>query len=325
MNLGEFGFIEDLHKQFAINNPNEIGIGDDCAVFPKDDKNSYLVSSDLLCEDVHFSFNYTTWEDLGWKSIAVNLSDIAAMGAKAKYILISLAIPKNYFQSKGLNEFYKGVETICNKYNVSLMGGDTSASLKQLFISITVIGISKSNKILFRSGAKPGDFIYTTGYLGDSSYGLNLLINETENKNKDYFLNKHLKPIPRLIEMDYLKKTFNISSAIDLSDGLANDLHHIIKQSKVGADILWEQIPISEELKLNTKQSEIDYFTFRGGEDYEILFTSADKIPDTALKDFRTQLSCIGTINSNLGIVNLNQDNQHIQLKPEGFDHFRKE
>ncbi len=318
----EFQFIREIKKQFSFTG-SEIGIGDDCAVIPFSDNESYLVTSDALVEDVHFSLDTTSFEDLGWKALAVNLSDLAAMGATPKYFFISIAVPKAV-SHKNLKCFYNGIKDISSEFSVTLLGGDTTASKKRLFISITAIGIGQNDKILLRQGAKAGDKIYVTGTLGDSSAGLFLLTNQFAEQGDHPMIQKHLRPIPRLREMVYLNTHYKIHSAIDLSDGLSGDLDHILSESDVGASILWDSLPLSVELLQWEDKHQVEGFVLHGGEDYEVLFTSPEHIDtDALLRDHNIMLSNIGEITKPKGLQ-LTKDGSQVLVSPSNYDHFKE-
>ena len=244
MYKNEFDFIENIKNQFLFyKDPGCIGIGDDCAVLPFNEEQFYLVSTDVLVENVHFVLNNNfSFEFLGWKSVAVNLSDVVAMGGVPKYIWIGIAFPRSYSKAL-LVDFYKGVEQVVEKYHISLLGGDTAASLSGLFISVMVVGIVDKKHLLLRSQAKQGDSIYVTGTLGDSALACALILNNK--KVPAALLKKHMRPEPRVEAMNYLRLRYTLHSGIDLSDGLSGDLAHIAKSSKVNAKILWNRLPLS--------------------------------------------------------------------------------
>lgn len=330
MKSSESQFIKQIRQMFHNNSNTEKGIGDDCAVIPFSDKEVYLITTDALVEEVHFTLKTTSFKTLGRKSIAVNLSDIAAMGGNPKYIFISISIPKNVSEYD-IIDFYDGVKEISSEYNISLLGGDTTSSLNHMFISVTAIGVCKSDKILYRSGAQPGNFIYVTGTLGDSSVGLSLLSVEhhsistsSDSIIRQRLIEKHLLPTPRVKEMNYLNSHYKIHSAIDISDGLSTDLSHIIGESNVGAEIEWNKIPISKELKKTIQKENIESHVLHGGEEYEILFTSPDNINvNEFYKRTNTRLSRVGKITTSQDVYLL-RDSERKLLLPQGFDHFMK-
>ncbi|MDH4129931.1 MAG: thiamine-phosphate kinase [Spirochaetota bacterium] len=324
MEHSEFQFIEQIRDRFKFNSFAERGIGDDCAVIPFSAQESYIITTDNLVENIHFTLKTTSFKSLGWKSIAVNFSDIASMGGIPKYIFISIAIPKK-ISAHNIYYFYDGVEQIIKQYGVKLLGGDTTGSIKHLFISITAIGIAKTNKILYRSGAKENDYVYVTGSLGDSSVGLSLINKNstTEDINKKILIDKHLSPKPRVNEMIYLNAKYTIHSSIDISDGLSSDLSHILNESKVGAEIEWNKIPVSNELNNVVSKGNIEDYVLNGGEDYEILFTSPVKVnTEEFQKEMNCPLSRIGKITTSDGLILL-KDNSKKLITPKGFNHFK--
>ncbi len=272
----EFTLIEKIKKDFNFNKENIIGIGDDCA-FLKGENKDLLLTTDTLVENKHFIFEKTNFFLLGRKSLAVNISDIAAMGGKPLYFLLTLGIPA-YMEDIFLENFLHGLKEISKEYN-----GDCVAS-DNLFVSITLIGKTIKKPIL-RSGAKIGDYIYVTGKIGDSFYGLSILLEEKELSLRDesYFVNRHLNPIPRTETMINLINKYIINSAIDISDGMLGDLIHIAEESCCGFELFLDKIPLSKtKIGDSLKNRELDYIlkAISGGEDYEIIFTSPNLITD---------------------------------------------
>lgn len=323
MNISEFQFIDKI-KDYFPSPESTLGIGDDCAVIPYSDEEFYLVTTDALIEDVHFSLSAISYKALGWKSVAVNLSDIAAMGGITKYLFISIAIPKKT-NSDEIFSFYEGVKEIVSEYQVFLLGGDTTSSKDRLCISITAIGTCFKDKILLRTGAKPGDYIYVTGTLGDSSAGLLLSQSpkQSYSQSEEYLMNRHFHPTPRLKEINYLVNHYQLNSAIDISDGLSSDLNHILQGSQLGAKVNWTAIPKSKELQSVLKGKPLEEAVLNGGEDYEILFSSPDIIDlDLFFKETGTILSQIGFIHNEKGI-GLTKEGFVEKLEPLGYDHFK--
>ncbi len=324
MKSGEFQFIEHIRRNFSYPSQLIKGIGDDCAVFPKSDKESYLVTTDALVENIHFSQNTISYKSLGWKSIAVNLSDISAMGGNPEYIVISIAIPKN-IQDEDINQFYEGIKEITSKYDVKLIGGDTTASKNDLFISITAIGTISSNKILYRNSAKPEDHLYITGYIGESSAGLYCLQNQVtiDKTIQQKLMDKHLHPIPRINEIQYLQAKYHINSAIDTSDGLSGDLTHILEESNVGAIIYWDKLPISNELKKLEEIVDIENYILHGGEDYELIISTPDDINiEKFYTEFKIPITRIGEVTKEKCLI-LNKDDNDTPFYPKSYDHFK--
>ena len=328
--IGEFGFIESIKKECVTSLKDIIkGIGDDCAVFGPYSGRVLLFTTDMLVEDTHFLKAKITPYQLGWKTIAVNLSDIAAMGGRPLFLLISLAIPAE-MNVELIQDFYKGMKDICEHYEVNILGGDTVASPDKLVISVSLIGDAKENEVLYRSGARPGDRIYVTGNVGDSSAGLKILKNEISPPKSiaSHFIKIHNEPKP-LIKTGRIIAASRLASAmIDLSDGLLSDLGHICKESRVGAMLFKKKIPISSELKLlasRVKLNPID-LAFSGGEDYLLLLT----VPEAKIKDFEilykdkgsSPLYLIGEIREEKGVRMVNDDGSIEGIRIRGFNHF---
>jgi thiamine-monophosphate kinase len=284
--LGEFGLIRHLTEKIKLKNDSTLkGIGDDAAVLSYKDK-EVLVTTDLLLEGIHFDLTYVPLKHLGYKSAIVNFSDIYAMNGQPKQITISLGISKR-FSIENLEDFYEGLSLACQIYGVDLVGGDTSASLTGLCISITCIGEAPKDKIVYRNNAKDTDLIFVSGDLGAAYMGLQLLEREKavfdgekdfmpDFAEKEYLLERQLKPearkdIIRILEENNILPT----SMIDISDGLSSELLHICTQSGVGCQVYEERIPIDYQTALMAEQFNINLTTaaLNGGEDYELLFT----------------------------------------------------
>ena len=296
--LGEFGLIDHLTKNFTSSNPKTVqGIGDDCAVIDRGDLFE-LFSSDMLVEGVHFDLAYVPLKHLGYKSIAVNVSDICAMNGKATHVTISLAV-SNRFSVEALEEFYLGVELACKKYNVDLAGGDTTSSTSGMVINVSVIGEVDKEKIVYRNGAKVHDLLVVTGDLGAAYFGLQVLQREKEIfkdnpkvqpdlSGHDYALSRQLKPEAPVKYLKILEELSIVpTSMIDISDGLSSEALHIAKSSKVSVCLHEEKIPIdytimnaATEFKLNPISCALS-----GGEDYELLFTIDQKDYEKLKKD----------------------------------------
>ena len=288
--FGEFALIDHLTKDVEIKNESSFkGVGDDAAVIDIGDK-FQLVSTDLLVEKVHFDLAYTPLKHLGYKAVAVNVSDICAMNGKAKQIVIGLAL-SNRFPVEALEELYAGINLACKQYGVDIVGGDTTSSTSGLMISVTAIGEVEKEKIIYRSGAKTHDLLLCTGDLGGAYLGLQLLNREQqmfkENpkmqpdlQGYEYVLQRQLKPEAR-VEIPKKLKDLNIlpTSMIDISDGLSSEALHLAKSSDVALHIYEDKIPLdistinlSEELNLNPILCALN-----GGEDYELLLTISQK------------------------------------------------
>lgn len=321
-NLGEFGLIDYIKNKFIHLVPeNFLGIGDDCAVLPINDEESYVISTDMLIENIHFLRDEIKLEDLVWKSLAVNLSDIAAMGGTPIAFLSSIALPKNIGEDK-VKKAIDILADIADIYHIANLGGDTTSSKRDIAISISVIGKMKNEQIKYRHTANNGDILCVTGNLGDSSAGLDSILN---NRKNQYLISKHHHPIARIEEGVFLSKFQQVNAMMDVSDGIASDLKRIANASDCGAEINIEQIPISRELQVYCKQNKLDTYSFSasGGEDYELLL-SIDKdyfdiIKEKFEREFDKPLINIGTISEEKNIKFLLNKNT-IELK--GFNHF---
>lgn len=330
--LGEFGLINHLTQDITLKNQSTLkGVGDDAAVLEYDDK-QVLVTTDLLLEGVHFDLTYVPLKHLGYKSAVVNFSDIYAMNGQPKQITVSLGISKR-FSIEDLEELYSGIRLACDVYGVDLIGGDTSASLTGLSISITCIGEGEKGKIVYRNGAKETDLICVSGDLGAAYMGLQLL--EREKKvfqgekdftpdfsGKEYLLERQLKPEARKDVIEMLRNNGILPTAMmDISDGLSSELLHISKQSHVGCRIYEERIPIDYQTAVMAEQFNMNLVTaaLNGGEDYELLFTvpltEHDKI------DAMPSVKVIGYITkAELGNYLVGRDGGEVELKAQGWN-----
>jgi len=329
---GEFGLIKHLTERFKIKQSSTIkGVGDDAAVLDFADRR-ILVTTDLLLEGVHFDLVYAPLKHLGYKAAVVNFSDIYAMNGQPKQITVSLGVSKR-FSVEDLEELYAGLELACNNYGVDLVGGDTSASLTGLTISITCIGEGEKGKIVYRDGAKANDLICVSGDLGSAYMGLQLLEREkvvfTANseaqpdfEGKDYILQRQLKPEARKDIIEALKQKGIIPNAMmDISDGLSSELMHICSQSNVGCRIYEDKIPINYQAAVMAEELNMNIVTcaLNGGEDYELLFTvpldDYDKI--VAMEN----VGIVGHITKpGLGLHLVGREGEEIELKAQGWN-----
>jgi len=305
--LGEFGLIDHLTKNNEIRNASTIvSVGDDAAVMDHFGRQT-VITTDMLVEGIHFDLMYTPLKHLGYKSVIVNLSDVYAMNATPAQITMSIAF-SNRFSVEALDEFYDGVYTACDKYNVDLVGGDTSSSQKGFIICVTAIGEVAPGKYVTRSGAKKGDLICVSGDLGGAFLGLTLLEREKkifletksvqpDLENQDYIVGRILKPEARkdIIEF-FAAEEIMPTAMIDISDGLSSDLLHICKQSGVGCVLYEEKIPVNELARQFAYKLELDptACSLSGGEDYELLFTVDPKDYEKIVADGR--ISIVGHI-----------------------------
>jgi thiamine-monophosphate kinase len=271
---GEFGFIDFIRSHFP-DHDGTIGIGDDCAVMPTGE-GELLFSTDLLMEGVHFLRNESSPEDVGWKAAAVNLSDIAAMGGTPVATFLSIALPKDA-QGEWAERFIEGYTDISRQYDVPLLGGDTTSSLRDIAVNVGVLGRCPSGRRLMRNGAKVGETIYVTGPLGDSAGGLQAILKGIERtEDVTRLICRHKRPIPRIEAGRILMESGKAGAMMDISDGIGSDLRHIMKASGVGAVIDLERLPLSPELVSVCKEQGWDIYEMAtsGGEDFELMFTA---------------------------------------------------
>lgn len=330
--IGEFGFIRSISRGCVIRPENIIkAIGDDAAAFSGPAGEVTLVTTDLLVERIHFVRKATTGFNLGYKSLAVNLSDIAAMGGTAREAFISLAVPQDC-QVAYLQDMYDGIKALAAEYGVNLLGGDTTSSTQDLIINIAVIGAVAENELLARDAAKIGDSIYTTGYLGDSRAGLHLILKgiAADTQALKALFNAHILPRPHLREGRFLATQAGVHATIDVSDGLSSDLGHIVAESRVGARIYADRLPISPQLILFCERFQFDpvAYALAGGEDYTLLVTvapeQATQVEKNYLGTFKQPLYCLGEITSGGQMELVEADGEVKALAHTGWDHFKK-
>ena len=332
--LGEFGLIDRIKNKFVTRNNSTIkGIDDDAAVI--DAGNQYMVvSTDTLVEKIHFDLSYTPLKHLGYKSVAVNVSDIAAMNAKCSQITVSLAL-SNRFSVEAIDELYEGIRIACDTYNVDLVGGDTTASTSGLIITITAIGFVEKDKVVYRNTAKPNDLICVTGNLGAAFMGLQVLEREKsiylespeiqpELENFETIVTKLLKPEARVDIIEGLQEIQLLpTSMIDVSDGLASEIKHICRQSNVGARIFAAKVPIDDMTYSTAESFNFNPITcaLNGGEDYELLFTIEQK--DYEKIATLPNVTVIGHITEpQNGIFLVPENGTEVEIQAQGWVHF---
>lgn len=334
--LGEFGLIDHLTRNTEIKHAATVkGIGDDAAVLDNGQKLT-LVSTDMLVEGVHFDMMYTPLQHLGFKAIAVNVSDICAMNGTATQVLVSIAI-SNRYSLEALDALYEGIHHACEYFDVDLVGGDTTTSLKGLVISVTVIGEANESEVAYRSGAKEGDLICVSGDLGAAFLGLQLLEREKQIylespeiqpdlEGKKHIIGRFLRPEARPDIIRFLNEKQVVPHAmIDISDGLSSELLHICNQSGCGALIHEDAIPIHEETYAQAMQFHMDPLVcaLNGGEDYELLFTVAEA--DAAKIAENPAISVIGKITAKEQGVFLKTRNENLfRVEAQGWNAFNK-
>lgn len=335
--IGEFGLIERLKSKFTkVQESTALDIGDDAALIDKGDKYS-VVTTDMLLEGVHFDLSYMPLPHLGYKSIAVNVSDLAAMNATPQQVTVSIAL-SNRFSVEAVEALYSGIEAACKDYKVDLIGGDTTSSKSGLVISVTAIGEVEKDNVTKRSTAQKNDIVCVTGDLGGAYMGLQILEREKQafianpdmqpNLSKyEYIVGRQLRPRARMDVIHELAEEGVVpTSMMDISDGLASELFHIATQSKVGIRVIEENVPIDKEtFDTAAMEFKIDPITaaMNGGEDYELLFTvsQADYEKIKRQKD----VSIVGFVTEEKEGVNLvTKQEQVVPIKAQGWNHFNK-
>ena len=346
--LGEFRLIRHLTEDIKIkNNSTRYGVGDDCAVLSYPDT-EVLVTNDLLMEGVHFDLTYTPLRHLGYKSAMVNLSDVFAMNGTPRQLVVSVALSKR-FSVEDMDEFYDGIKMACEKWNVDIVGGDTTSSYTGLAISITCIGEARKQDIVYRNGAKPTDLICVSGDLGAAYTGLQLLerertvydqqVDEARKKGdearlkelasfqpdfagKEYLLERQLKPEARGDIVTRLREAnIHPTAMMDISDGLSSELMHICTQSHCGCRLFEKNIPIDYETAVMAEELNMNVTTcaLNGGEDYELLFTVP--IGDHEKVENVEGIKLIGHVTEeNLGQILVTRDGQEFPLKAQGWN-----
>lgn len=337
-NLGEFGLIDHLTKNFQIKQKTTVkGVGDDAAVISCASDKEIVITTDLLLEQVHFDLSYMPLKHLGYKAVVVNLSDVYSMNAEATQITVSIAV-SNRFPVEALEELYAGIQTAAEMYGVDVVGGDTTSSTTGLLISITALGMVNKGKAVYRSGAKENDLLVVTGDLGAAYMGLQVLEREKQvflvnpNSQPDlepysYLVERQLKPearkdIPKLLKDLEVRPT----AMIDISDGLSSEILHICKNSNVGCNLYEDKIPLDPQMISVCEEFNVDSTTIAlsGGEDYELLFT-------ISMEDFpkikgNPHLTVIGHITpASEGAHLITRANTKIPLKARGWQAFEKQ
>lgn len=334
--LGEFGLIDRIRQRFSLQQPTSVfGIGDDAAVMEGGDR-YLLLCTDMLVEGIHFDLTYTPLHHLGYKAIAVNVSDIAAMNGKAEQVTVNVAL-SNRFSVEAVDALYDGITAACRNYKVDLVGGDTTSSTSGLIISVSAFGRVAKERIAYRHGAKEHDIICVTGDLGGAFMGLQVLEREKQEflanpdmqpglEKYDYIVGRQLKPEART-EIIYDLEEMGVipTSLIDISDGLASELLHISKESNVGVRIYEDKVPIDQLTYDTAVEFKLDPITcaLNGGEDYELLFTirkdDHDKIRN------HPDIHTIGYIHARPDEnVLISRQGNVVPLRAQGWDHFHQ-
>ncbi len=329
--VGEFGLIARV-KAICGQPPEEVvvGIDDDAAVLRWPQGELAVVTTDALVEGVHFRWEYFSPYQLGWRAMAANISDIAAMAAKPLFAVTSIALPPT-MSVEAVEALYQGMVDLGRRYQVTIVGGDTTKSVAGLFLSITVMGKVLAQGLVRRSGARVGDALYVTGYLGQSQAGLVVLSAPTRFAQEEFprVVDRHLQPLPRVEEALFLQKHVQLSSMIDVSDGLASEVHHLCRLGGVGAVVLEEAIPLSAEARKVALAMgvEASAYALSGGEDFELLFTArpeeVEQVRPAFEEDFGLPLTKVGEVvpaQRGVQIVRTGGTRQALQMS--GWNHF---
>ncbi len=312
MSQSEFDFIQNIKSKYLLTK-----VGDDCAVLPKTSEMDLLITADMLIEDIDFRLDWTTPELVGHKSLAVSLSDIAAMGGSPVWAMLSIGLTEVLWKTDFVDRFYEGWFALARKFSVELVGGDVSRSPDKLVIDSVVGGEVRKNGAILRSTAQCGDAIFVSGTLGGAAADLRQL--ENNDIGELTLSGKQLKPQPHLTIANSLQQLRIVTSMIDLSDGLSSDLRHVCNASKTGATIYLENLPIHPYVKHHFSTDESLDMALNGGEDFELLFTVSKKnISHPKLAEFKH----IGEVTANVGIIELSIGGKLQILKPKGYQHF---
>ncbi|MGD0339216.1 MAG: thiamine-phosphate kinase [Bacteroidota bacterium] len=327
--IGEFGFIRRVSPAFTQNLPkNIVGIGDDCAVIPWGSGTSLLVTTDMLVEGIHFLRDKISPRDLGYKTLAVNLSDIAAMGGSPTNAFISLGIPGE-IEVEWLDDFYNGLHELAESENVSLLGGDTAKSPAHIVVTMTILGLEETRLIKYRSTARYGDYIYVTDCIGDSGGGLKILLEDIGmDEDTALLVRRHQRPKAHLMEGAWLAVQDGVHAMMDVSDGIDSDICRIMEASSCGAHIQIEWLPLSVQLRRVSKRYNwnAEEIALTGGEDYCLLITIDPEyyaqIAHSFQKKFNRPLTKIGNILEKEKGLQYSEDGKKYMVHKHGYDHF---
>jgi thiamine-monophosphate kinase len=320
----EFQFLDRLREKYSLGR-----IGDDCAVLPKDARTDLVVTADLLVEEIDFRLDWTRPEFVGHKALAVSLSDVAAMGARPVWAMVSIGVPEKIWNSDFVDRFYEGWFALAGRHEVELVGGDVSRTPDKIVVDSIVAGETRKSQAVLRSGARPGDLIFVSGELGGAAGGLRLLMNgsrseETTKHWQNRLIDRQLKPEPEVAAGRAVGSRRLASAMIDLSDGLSSDLFHLCRASGVGAKIFRDLIPLDPNLAGLVQDAEQQFqFALNGGEDFKLLFTVAPDIFFGREKLFeKHSFFRLGEVTANTEIIELVAPSETSVIEPRGFRHF---
>ena len=325
--VGEFGLIERIRRMFDEPSPSVIlGIGDDAAVCRYQPGRVMLLTTDALVEGVHFHRRYTPAKSLGWKALAINISDIAAMGGVPRYALVTLALPESW-TVEDVESLYEGIDQCGMAYGCPLVGGDTVHSPNSCMLSVTILGDADERNVVTRSGARAGDFICMTGEMGGARVGLEVLESSADKKRFRHSVDRFLEPKPRLWESKRLVEGLGVSSMIDISDGLTSEIGHLCRQSGLGCLIQEEKVPVSREAVrwAESRGDALTVYALESGEEYELLFTVSKERYDGWREkglDRSLNIAVVGKmIEKSRGML-VQRRGETYPLSLKGWDHF---
>ncbi|KAF1678674.1 MULTISPECIES: thiamine-phosphate kinase [Bacillus] len=325
--MDEFDLIHNITPRTIHHSSVDVGIGDDAALYTAKHGVQEIVCVDTMVEDVHFTLHYSSPEDIGYKALAVNISDIAAMGGIPKFYLVSLAVPPKWTESE-IKAMYEGMNELAKLYQMDLIGGDTVSTSDKLVVTVTVIGEVAKGRACLRSLARPNDIVFVTGEVGSSAAGLSILLEKTKLQNTavdtDYFINRHKRPQPR-VSVGKICSSFKRASLNDISDGLASELNEIAEASGVSIEIDESLLPVhSSLLKLHLSWKEWALF---GGEDYELTGTVSKEEWEVLKQECETRqlpITKIGHVREKTDSnVILKTDKTAMTLEKKGYNHFK--
>ncbi len=322
--IGEDSFIERIRETMASNLAEGVmGIGDDCAVIPLEKDRLMLLSTDSLIEGCHFIKDKISGRDLAYKAVMVNVSDIAAMGGRGLYILMSIAMPKETEES-WVSDYVEGMKEACDEVGIAVIGGDTTGSKEGIFINFTIVGEVLKNRVKYRKGAKEGDVICITGVIGDALAGYEMMM---KGEIGSSLFEKYCRPKAQFKEGEWLGGESSVTAMMDISDGLVQDLTRMMKASVCGAEVDLEQIPLSEAFREFARKHKwsAEEKAITSGEEYCLLLTVDSAkykvLSEEFEKQFGRSLYVIGTVNEGLG-VNFTKKGQKVKIESEGYVHF---
>ncbi|WP_456276972.1 thiamine-phosphate kinase [Bacillus sp. AK128] len=319
----EFEFIKKITPKQPLGSDVIVGIGDDAAVVRPSLNMDLIACTDTMVEDVHFSRKTMSPYHIGYKALAANISDVAAMGGSSSYYLVSLVVPPHWSEEE-LQEIYKGMDAIATANNTILIGGDTVSTRGPLVVSVTVLGRVEEGKSLKRSDAVPGDIVFITGTVGDSAAGLHIMLNDKDS-NK-YLIERHQQPTPQAEAGKLLSHYFDRAAVNDISDGVASEAIEIAEASRVNIELLESLLPLSTEVITFGREQALQWALY-GGEDYELIGTISPENWPKLVEQFmekNIKVTKVGRVEAGTGKVFLKKEDSVVELRKQGYNHFKQ-